>query len=211
MKLNKKYLAILGVLGVATVAYAATQITVQTPIAVSDGISGDKPKIQRLGDGTLVVVYGDSPAGAGLVYDVKAAAERTARDIFAKWCKPSATKTCNNLADWSAAINVSKSADKLSTGVFDWRGTLGDPSTYPGDIDKPNIKTTGPMMVLTWVSKLLSGWGSSHGRHPAFRAARRPVCRARQPCNSLLLHLGVVFHEQGHHLERADPAQLGYA
>jgi len=128
-------------------------ITVQTPFALNDGTSGDKPKIQRLGDGTLVVVYGDSPEGVGWAYDVKAAEERPARDIFVKTCKPSATKTCNQPSDWSAAVNVSKSADKFSAGVFDWRGTLGDPSPYPGDIDKANIKTSGPMMVLTWVSK----------------------------------------------------------
>lgn len=132
---------------------ALTPIAVQTPFALSDGISGDKPKIQRLGDGTLVVVYGDSPEGVGWAYDVKAAEERPARDIFVKSCKPSATKTCNQLNDWSTAVNVSKSADKFSAGVFDWRGTLGDPSPYPGDIDKANIKTSGPMMVLTWVSK----------------------------------------------------------
>ena len=128
-------------------------ITVQTPFALSDGISGDKPKIQRLGDGTLIAVYGDSPGGVGWVYDVKAAEERPARDIFVKTCKPSATKTCNQLSDWSAAVNVSQSAEQFSAGVFDWRGTLGDPSPYPGDIDKANIKTSGPMTVLTWVSK----------------------------------------------------------
>jgi hypothetical protein len=153
MKLSKKYVVILGAMGLASAAYAATQITVQTPIAVSDGVLGDKPKIQRLGDGTLVVAYGDSPAGAGTVYDVKGQEERAARDVFVKTCKPDATKTCNNFADWSAVINVSNSALQLSTGVFDWRGTLGAPSTYPGDIDKPNIKTSGPLMVLTWVSK----------------------------------------------------------
>jgi len=157
MKLSKKHLAILGVMGVATVAYAATQITVQTPIPISDGVLGDKPKIQRLGDGTLVVAYGDSPAGAGMVYDVKGQEERAARDVFVKTCKPDATKTCNNFADWSAVINVSNSALQQSTGVFDWRGTLGAPSTYPGDIDKANIKTSGPMMVLTWVSKYCPG------------------------------------------------------
>lgn len=155
--LSKKYLAVLAAMGAATIAQAATQITVQAPIAVSDGTSGDKPKVQRLGDGTLVAVYGDSPAGAGMVYDVKAAAERTARDIFVKTCKPDATKTCNSLADWSPAINVSNSALRQSTGEFDWRGTLGTPSAYPGDIDKPNIKNNGPMTVLTWVSKYCPG------------------------------------------------------
>lgn len=62
-----------GIAVAARVAYAAYQITVNTPIAVSDGIMGDKPKLQRAGDGTLVVAYGDSPDGAGMVYDVKAA------------------------------------------------------------------------------------------------------------------------------------------
>jgi len=144
---------------VATLAVAATVITVKTPITVSDGILGDKPKLQRAGDGTLVIAYGDSPAGAGMVYDVKAAEERTARDIFVKTCKPGTTRpdtvvrTCDVLADWSNAINVSNSALLQSTGTFDWQGTLGAATTYPGDIDKANIKTSGPMMVLTWISK----------------------------------------------------------
>jgi len=148
---------------VATAAIAATLITVKEPFALSDGVMGDKPKLQRAGDGTLISAYGDSPAGAGMVYDVKAAEERTARDLFVKTCKPGTTRpdavvrTCDVKADWSAAINVSKSALSQSTGTFDWRGTLGDPSTYPGDIDKANIKTSGPMMVLTWVSKYCPG------------------------------------------------------
>lgn len=83
----------LGGLAAAGVAYAATQISVTTPIQVSDGTNGDKPKIQRGSDGTLVVIYGDSPDGAGDVYDVKAAVERKARDVFAKSCKPDATRT----------------------------------------------------------------------------------------------------------------------
>jgi len=87
------------------------------------------------------------------VYDVKGDSERPARDIFVKTCKPSSTKTCNLFSDWSAPVNVSDSALKLSTGSFDWRGTLGDPSTYPGDISKPNIKTSGPMITLSWVSQ----------------------------------------------------------
>ena len=147
MKLKRSKLAIgLAGIAVAGVAYAAYQITVNTPIAVSDGIMGDKPKLQRAGDGTLVVAYGDSPVGAGMVYDVKAAEERTARDIFVKTCKPTTTpvvKTCDNYADWSVPINVSNSALLQSTGTFDWRGTLGNPSSYPGDIDKANIKTSG--------------------------------------------------------------------
>ena len=149
---RKKLLVAMAAVFAATAAYAATQITISTPFALSDNGNGDKPKIQRAGDGTLVVAYGDSPVGATNVYDVKAQTERLARDIFVKTCKPSATKTCDNQADWSAAVNVSNSA--LSSSITtDWRGTLGAPSAYPGDIEKPNIKTSGPMMVLTWVSK----------------------------------------------------------
>lgn len=132
---------------------APNEIFVNSPIKTSDGLLGDKPKLQRLGDGTLVIAYGDSPTGAALVYDVKADEERAARDVFVKTCKPDATKTCDVFADWSSAINISNSAMMASSGTFDWRGNLGAPSTYPGDIDKANIKTNGPMIVLTWVSK----------------------------------------------------------
>ncbi|AOW12007.1 hypothetical protein LPB072_03195 [Hydrogenophaga crassostreae] len=149
------YSAIFAFEGVAfhTPIAAPNEVFVETPIKLNNGILGDKPKIQRQGDGTLVVAYGDAPDGAGMVYDVKGQNERPARDIFVKTCKPSATKTCNLFADWSAPINVSKSALMQSTGSFDWRGTLGNPGTYPGDIDKANIKTTGPIITLTWVSK----------------------------------------------------------
>ena len=146
-------LAALGAVVVSGVVVAATLITINTPFALSEGSSGDKPKIQRASDGTLVVTYGDNPVGAGVVYDVKANAERPARDVFVKACKPDATRSCNDLADWSAPVNLSNSALQMSSGVFDWRGTLGDPASYPGDIDKANIKTSGPVMVITWVSK----------------------------------------------------------
>lgn len=153
MRFKRKHLGALTTVAVATAAVAATIITVNTPIALSDGVSGDKPKIQRAGDGRLVVVYGDNTDDTTMVYDVKANKERLSRDIFVKTCMPDATKTCDNKTDWSASINISNSATKQSTGTFDWRGTLGDATTYPGDIDKPNIKTSGPVMVVTWVSK----------------------------------------------------------
>jgi hypothetical protein len=50
---------------IAGVACAATQTTIHTPIPIGDGGNDDKPKVQRGDDGTLVVVYGDSPDGAG--------------------------------------------------------------------------------------------------------------------------------------------------
>jgi hypothetical protein len=137
---------------VVTMAYAAVQIVVGTPIAISDGSFGDKPKIQRTGDGRLVVTYGDETAGTGDVYDVKGAVERAARDVYVKTCKPDTVVSCNDIGDWSAAINVSQSALSSSISTA-WRG--GDPMEdalpYPGDIDKVNIKTSGPIIVLTWI------------------------------------------------------------
>ncbi len=153
MAFRFRAVGVLGACVVTGVVLAATLITIQPPFALSEGSSGDKPKVQRASDGTLVVVYGDNPVGAGTVYDVKARTERLARDVFVKTCKPGATKSCDKLADWSPPINLSSSALQLSTGVFDWRGTLGEPASYPGDIDKANIKTSGPVMVVTWVSK----------------------------------------------------------
>jgi hypothetical protein len=148
---GKAALAATGLL-ITLVAFAAgVQIVVRQPFKISDGNLGDKPKIQRMGDGTLVSVYGDAPPGAGTVYDVKAAVERPARDVFVKTCKPGPTRTCDNLTDWSAATNVSNSALQ-SSGSFDWQGT-GAATAYPGDIDKANVKASGPLIVITWVSK----------------------------------------------------------
>lgn len=132
---------------------APEPLSANSPFALSDGTAGDKPKIQRASDGTLVVAYGDAPDSNRKVYDVKANAERPARDIFVKTCKPDATKTCNAAADWSAAVNVSQSSAKSSIST-QWGGASNPaPMPFPGDIDKPNIKTSGPVMVLTWVSK----------------------------------------------------------
>jgi hypothetical protein len=78
------------------------------------------------------------------------------------------------LADWSAATNVSLSSDKSSIST-EWRG-LVEPGlkAYPGDIDKPNIKTSGPVMVLTWVSKYCvdGDLGAAGVQAPVQRAIR---------------------------------------
>lgn len=155
MKFKRKQLAVLVGMAVAGgVAYAATQViqfTINTPIALSVGGNGDKPKIQRAGNGLLVTAYGDSTADAQLVYDTKAAGERKARDIYVRTCN-SLTANCDDPANWTAPFNVSKSADKTSIST-DWRGTTDAAGLLPyyGDTDKANIKTSGPVMVLTWV------------------------------------------------------------
>jgi len=101
-------LAMLGVAG-AAVAALVIQFTIQPPIALSSGGNGDKPKLQRAGNGLLVAAYGDSPVGASNVYDTKADVERPARDVFVRTCN-AATTNCDVAANWSAPVNVSNSA-----------------------------------------------------------------------------------------------------
>jgi len=167
---------------------AVTRLTISTPIAVSDGSAGDKPKIQRAGDGTLVVIYGDDTPGAGNVYDTKADVERPARDVYAKTCKPgtvrpdAVVRTCDVLEDWSAARNLSNSALQSSISVA-WQG--GDPVAnrlpYPGDIDKVNIKTNGPMMVATWIGNYCpDGDVVTAGIQPPVQRAIRYLERANR-------------------------------
>ena len=108
-------------------------VLVKAPVTVSDGAMGHKPKVQRTGSGNLVVVYGDSPADAGMAYDLKADEERPARDIYVKTCKPDAMKSCDDLAHWSAARNISNAA-ALSSIQTAWQG--GDPAADR----KPNMR-----------------------------------------------------------------------
>ena len=161
-------LAMLGTAGVALAALVI-QFTIQTPVPLSKVVptdpnefdNADKPKIQRAGNGQLVVAYGDSPTNAGDVYDTKGDVERKARDIFVRTCNtigpdpanPRPADYCDSPANWTAPVNVSNSALESSIST-DWKGTTdGDAGTlaYPGDVDKANIKTSGPVMVLTWV------------------------------------------------------------
>lgn len=167
-KSKKIKYSLLGATAIAGIAYAATQIIVQPSITLSEGTSGDKPKIQRMGDGRLVAVYGDNTPGAGNVYDVKADIERVARDIYVKSCLPSDTVSCNNLSDWSAPINLSNSALDSSISTA-WKADDATLYPYPGDIDKANVKTTGSVVVVTWVSKYCLGLGA-----PAMRTISAP-------------------------------------
>jgi hypothetical protein len=150
-------------------------VFIKAPITVSDGAMGHKPKVQRTGSGNLVVVYGDSPADAGMAYDLKADEERPARDIYVKTCKPDAMKSCDDLAHWSAARNISNSA-ALSSIQTAWQG--GDPVAdrvdFAGDIDKPNVKTSGTVLVVTWTSKYCpDGDLAMPGVQPAVQRAFR--------------------------------------
>lgn len=187
MRHSKKKLGLLGAVAVAGVAYAATQLQIQTneELTISSGGSGHKPKIQRAGaNGNLVMAYGDSFDAAPMVYDTKAQKERKARDIFVRYCTPTpesdttaaTRKTCNAESEWSAPVNISKSADKSSIRTA-WQAGSTTLSPFYGDIDKPNIKTSGPVMVLTWTSKYCPD-GDLADNVPAADNAQNPNQRA---------------------------------
>jgi hypothetical protein len=80
----------------ASGARADTELEVGPSIVltnqVPDGELTAKTKLVRLGNGTLVVAYGDAGTTEN-VYDVKARAERPARDIFTTSCNANNSAT----------------------------------------------------------------------------------------------------------------------
>ena len=148
-------LAIAGAMVMEGVAGAATQMSMTSPINLSNqavlaGGSANKTKLVRLGNGTLVSVFGDA-VGNNLVYDLKADAERIARDIFVTRCNPlKAAGACALQSDWSTPLNLSNSA-LLSSMQANWRGAGLE--NYYGDSDKPTLFGSGPMLTVTWGDK----------------------------------------------------------
>lgn len=145
---------LISALATATGARAASQLSFSSPLALSAQGLAYKSKLNRLGDGTLVVAYGDTVAGAGMLYDVQAQTVRPARDIFVRTCQ-SLTTNCNVAGNWSAPLDVSDSA--LSSSIqTDWQGT-GVRTDFPGDTGKPNLQSAGSVSVLSWVSAFCPG------------------------------------------------------
>jgi hypothetical protein len=148
-------LAIAGLMNIGGVAWAATQLSMTTPINLSNqavlaGGSANKTKLVRLGNGTLISVFGDA-VGSNLVYDLKGDAERIARDIFMTRCNPlTAANACTLETDWSTPVNLSNSA-LLTSMQANWRGAGQE--NYYGDSDKPAIHNSGPMATVTWGDK----------------------------------------------------------
>ncbi len=153
--------AFLGALAVGLLsggrAEAEPRLEVGEPITLSNG-TGDKTfdadraakvKIARMGNGTLVAVYGDA-AGEN-VYDVKAQSERPARDIFVRTCN-STMSDCDSEDDWSAAVNISQTAG-LTSATTAWQGEDFPSAPYYGDSDKPNVFNNGSRVVVTWNDK----------------------------------------------------------
>lgn len=141
--------------GRATVAGADTVLEVGPSIILSDQIpDGDaaaKIKLVRLGNGTLIVAYGDA-ASAELVYDLKGDAERPVRDIFARSCNHN-QRDCGDPASWTAPVNVSRTADRTSASTA-WRGPAAGVLPFYGDSEKPSLFSHGSTALITWVDKL---------------------------------------------------------
>lgn len=159
MHITKRRLAVgLGGALFATAAYAATQLDFTTPIELSNqapdlGVA-NKTKLSRLGNGTLIAVYGDGVNAANMVYDVKGDKDRPARDIFVRTCA-SATVDCSMEANWSAPANISGTAT-LSSIDADWDGDTDLDNTRKtawGDSEKPNIGNAGTRLAVSWVDK----------------------------------------------------------
>jgi len=152
-------LALAGLMSIGGVASAATQLSMTTPINLSNqavlaGGSANKTKLARMGNGTLVSVFGDA-VGNNQVYDLKGDAERIARDIFMTRCNPlTAANACTLESDWSTPLNLSNSA-LLSSMQANWRGAGLE--NYFGDSDKPAIFNSGPMVTVTWGDKYCPG------------------------------------------------------
>jgi hypothetical protein len=155
---KQKLVVAVGAAMLATAAYAATQLDYTDPIELSNqapdlGIAF-KSKLSRLGNGTLIAVYGDGVDANNIVYDVKGDKDRPARDIFVRTCT-SATIDCSMEANWSAPLNISGTAT-LSSIDTDWDGDTDMDNTrkpFYGDSDKPNIGNAGNRLAVTWGDK----------------------------------------------------------
>ncbi|MEX1367236.1 MAG: choice-of-anchor O protein [Nannocystaceae bacterium] len=144
-----------------TLAEAATELEVGPSFVLSNGAGDQSPdgdlaakvKLVRMGNGTLIAVFGD--AAGDPVYDVKAQATRPARDIFVRTCNPNMAD-CEDEASWSPAVNVSQTA-ALSSASTAWQGAGTSAMPFAGDSDKPNVFNNGPRAVITWVDKYCPG------------------------------------------------------
>jgi hypothetical protein len=144
---------------------AGLQFSDAEVLSAGGSVTGDglafKTKLVRLGDGTLISVYGD--ANGPDVYDVKDDALRRARDIYVRTCKAEeANGYCASQSDWSDPVNISNTAGQTSISTK-WQDTnnngIMDDDAVPfyGDSDKPNIFSSGSFAVVTWTDKYCPG------------------------------------------------------
>ncbi len=151
----------IAVFAVTSAALAIPMLAPTDPVNLSNGSDdhtndedyASKPKLQRLGNGMLVSVFGD--AAGDLVYDTKKDGERPARDLFVRTCQSNADD-CSVETSWSDALNISNTAG-LSSIDSQWRGEGVDALPYAGDSEKPNIFKVGNTVAVSWVDHYCPG------------------------------------------------------
>ncbi|AOY89522.1 hypothetical protein BKP64_15845 [Marinobacter salinus] len=152
--MNQKLLAIaiIAAVGSSGAAWGATGLSFGDTVQLNSNGGANKTKLVRLTSGRLVTVYGDYlDPNDNTVYDVKAQAERPARDIFARYCDAE----CDDIASWSTPVNISGTASQSSIDT-DWNGD-GTRTAFAGDSDKPNVFNSGSRIAVTWVDKYCEG------------------------------------------------------
>ena len=159
-------------------ALALEQTNVTAPLALSDQVpdfgQAYKTKLLSMGNGTLVAVYGDAVenAAAHYVFDMRANAERPARDVFVRACDAK-NLDCSNLANWSTPVNISNTA-LLSSIDTDWNAD-GSRTAYYGDSDKPNAYASGSHLVVSWGDKYCPGGAQRTVIYPDFNNREIPM------------------------------------
>ena len=156
----------LGTFLLGSSAFGAIGFTPPETLSSGGEVTGNgaafKTKLVRMGNGLLVSAFGDSISGSNAVaYGLKADDVHPVRDIFVRTCMPSdANNYCSSQEDWSAAVNISNTADKTSTSTKwtrDADALVDSKIAFPGDSEKPNIFNAGTTAVVTWTDKYCPG------------------------------------------------------
>ena len=153
---------------VCATVYAATQLNFNTPnyLSLQTGAPAapnlaHKARIQRLTDGTLILVYADAVGSQYLAWDFNGELH-SARDIYLTWSK-------DNGVTWTAPQNISNGADQHEGQLYDPDGNGPDglasnaddlsPQAFYGDVDKANIFAPGlgNNVLVSWTSKHCPG------------------------------------------------------
>ncbi len=161
-------LAAFGLLSTAAVGFAEDQasfhapqtLSIETPGGALPGGAAAKGKLIRLTktpmgvrDGRLVTVYGDA-ASSEDVWEPKGN-QHKARDLFARFSDDYGLT-------WSAPVNISNTAAHFSANA-DWDGD-GTAQPYYGDSEKPNIFSSGDIVVVSWIDayapEATATWGT---------------------------------------------------
>ncbi|WP_145205438.1 choice-of-anchor O protein [Planctomycetes bacterium Poly30] len=161
-------LLLLSTAGQPAAAHPQEQASFSLPVTLSEelpagaipGGAASKGKLVRLvktmggaRDGRLITVYGDA-ASTEEVWDAKSGLHRV-RDLFVRYSDDEG-------ATWTQPVNISNTAAHHSASC-DWDGD-GQPETFHGDSEKPNIFNSGDIVVVSWIDaycpEATVAWGS---------------------------------------------------